>query len=227
MQVQFKNLSLERAQLKFASDGARSFTGYASVFGTVDDVGDVILPGAFSEVLAQGDTFKMYFNHGWLKGELPIGKMRVKQDEYGLRVVGAEFTDGIKQADEVALAVKHGTIDGLSVAIAADAEGVKRRSDGKGYEWSRIKRMREISVVAEPANDPARIDSVKAALDEAQSLKEIEALLREAGGFSRADACSLVARIKSLSQREADDESQAEAKELLQVIRGAVFIPKV
>jgi hypothetical protein len=39
-------------------------------------------------------------------------------------------------------------------------------------------------------------------------LKEIEALLRDAGGFSRADAVALVSRIKSLSLRDAEAEEK-------------------
>lgn len=43
----------------------------------------------------------------------------------------------------------------------------------------------------------------------AASLKEVERLLRDAAGFSRADATALVARIKSLSRGERDDETKA------------------
>lgn len=48
----------------------------------------------------------------------------------------------------------------------------------------------------------------KAAIESSNSLKEIEALLRDAGGFSRTDATALVARIKSLSRGERDDEAK-------------------
>lgn len=221
--MEFKKLKLSDTQIKFASDGKATFTGYASVFGGVDDVGDTIHKGAFAEVLAVSDEVKMYFNHGWLKGELPIGKMRLAEDDVGLYVKSAEFTDGISLAGEVASAVRHGTVDGLSVAISSDGEGIKRKSGG-GHDWFKVKRLREVSVVADPADNNARIMSVKAALDEAQTLKEIETLLREAGGFSRADAVSLVARIKSMCQSESDAEMKAR-NELRRLISGSVFIP--
>jgi HK97 family phage prohead protease len=217
--MEFKTIKLADARLKFASDKP-GFTGYASVFGVKDDVGDVVHRGAYAEVLAANDEVKMYFNHGWLKGELPIGKMRLAEDEYGLAVKSVEFTEGIKLAGEVASAVRHGTVDGLSVAISSDGEGIKRRSDG--VDWHRVKRLREVSVVAEPANDAARILSVKAALEEAGSLKDIEAVLRDVG-LSRADACALVARVKSLAHGERDAERK-QKEELLAFARKALLL---
>jgi hypothetical protein len=67
----------------------------------------------------------------------------------------------------------------------------------------------EISVVEEPADLGAKINDVKSALDACESLKEIETLLREAGGFSRADATSLVARIKSIAHGEREAQERA------------------
>ncbi len=60
---------------------------------------------------------------------------------------------------------------------------------------------------------------LKSLMDEAKSIKEIETLLREAGGFSRADATGLVARIKALSQSESDDEMKR-ADDLRQLLQG-------
>ncbi len=48
----------------------------------------------------------------------------------------------------------------------------------------------------------------KALIDAADSLKNIEAFLRDAGGFSRTDATALVSRIKSLSRGDRDTENQ-------------------
>ncbi|MGP4843316.1 hypothetical protein ACTXGQ_04220 [Marinobacter sp. 1Y8] len=61
--------------------------------------------------------------------------------------------------------------------------------------------------------------ALKSAIGEAESLKQIEALLRDAAGFSRADATALVARIKSLSRGERDDETKT--SELLAAIQAA------
>jgi hypothetical protein len=60
----------------------------------------------------------------------------------------------------------------------------------------------------------ADLHEIKTALDEAQSLKDVEALLRDAAGLSRADACALVSRIKSLAHGERDAEAKRLAGEL-------------
>ena len=61
-------------------------------------------------------------------------------------------------------------------------------------------------MVESPADEHAQISSVKSAIEDSGSLKDIEALLRDAGGFSRADACALVARVKSMQQSDSDAE---------------------
>ena len=72
-------------------------------------------------------------------------------------------------------------------------------------------------MVEEPADLGARIGSIKSALDACQSIKEIETLLREAGGFSKADATSLVGRIKRLSLGEpVGSEPEDRLKQFLQ-----------
>jgi HK97 family phage prohead protease len=219
--MEFKTIKLADTQLKFSSSGKPTFTGYASVFGVKDSAGDIVHKGAFSDALArQGGTVKMHYNHDWLYGNLPIGKMEVFEDDVGLFVKSAEFTEGIKLAGEVASALRHGTVDGLSVAIKASADGVQVRNDG--IDWLKIAQLREISIVNDPANPDARVASVKAALAEVETLKDIEAILREAG-FSRADACGLVSRVKSLAHGERDAERK-QKEELLAFARKALLL---
>lgn len=206
--MEFKQISLADADLKFADDGSlTAFSGYGAVFGGVDSYGDTIHPGAFKAAIGDGAEVKMYFNHGWIKRELPIGKMFVVEDERGLRVKSAEFTKGIKLADDVALAVKHRTVNGLSIGYRVSETGTKAKANGKGRDIHEIDFLKEVSVVDWPADQAAVID-VKTAIDEAVSLKEIESLLRDAAGFTRADACALVSRIKSLAHGDRDAETK-------------------
>lgn len=203
--MEFKSISLGDAELKFAPD--TGFTGYASKFGGVDSYGDTIHPGAFGRVAGSEAEVKMYFNHGWIKREIPIGKMRVVQDDVGLRVTSAEFTRGIRMADEAALAVQHQTVNGLSIGFRVKPESTKRKKDGPGRDIYEIDFLKEVSVVDWPADGSAVID-VKSSIEEAESLKEIESLLRDAAGFTRADACALVSRIKSLAHGDRDAETK-------------------
>lgn len=219
--MDFLTIDLKRANLKFADDGG-AFTGYASVFGGVDSHGDTIHPGAYTDVLSAVDTVKMYFNHGWVKGEMPIGKMKLSQDDIGLKVERAEFTPGLRLAQDVSYAAKHGTVDGLSIGFRPDPETTKRKSEGRGRDIYRIAYLKEVSVVDWPSDGAARLTDVKAAIDEAESLKEVERLLRDAAGFTRADATALVSRIKSLARGERDAEvtGAEEIRNLFQRITG-------
>ena len=207
--MEFKTLPLESAELKFAPESG-AFTGYAAKFGGVDSYGDTIHPGAFTGVAGSDTEVKMYFNHGWMKREMPIGKMVVAQDDIGLRVKSAEFTRGIRMADEAALAVQHRTVNGLSIGYRVKQESTKKKSDG-GRDIYNIDFLKEVSVVDWPADGAALID-VKSSIDEAESLKEIEALLRDAAGFSRTDATALVSRIKSMCRGEREAEMKASSE---------------
>lgn len=212
--MEFKQISLADAGIKFADDGTMSaFTGYGAVFGGVDSYGDTIHPGAFKAAIGDGAEVKMYFNHGWLRRELPIGKMFVYEDERGLAVKSAEFTKGIKLADDVALAVKHKTVNGLSIGYRVNESSTKSKDHGKGRDIFQIDFLKEVSVVDWPADGNALLD-VKSAIEEAESLKEIESLLRDAVGFSRADAVALVSRIKSLAHGDRDSEAKRLAAEV-------------
>jgi len=202
MSTEFKTLPLAQTQLKFTDSNTSAFSGYACVFGGVDNYGDTIYSGAFSDVLAQSNTVKMYYNHRWLDGELPIGKMQLIEDDTGLLVKHAEFTPDLPQAHAVASAIKHGTVDGLSIGFRLKPGDFSYKNNGKGRNIKRIDVLQEVSVVDYPADKAARLCDVRRAINEAVSLKQIECVLREAGSFSRSNACALVSRIKSLAHGE-------------------------
>ena len=200
-----KHIALDLAELKF--DSAGDFTGNASVFGNEDSYGDTIHPGAFFDAVGAGREVKMYFNHGWKTGQLPVGKMFVFEDSKGLRVERAEFTKGMTLAEDVKTAAQNGTLTGLSIGYVIASDGFKKKSGTAGRDIYRIKTLKEVSVVDFPADEYAQMD-IKSAIEEADSLKELEAMLRDAAGFSRADACALVSRVKSLAHGERAAESQ-------------------
>lgn len=195
--MEHKLFSLEAAEFKFSTEKPGFFTGYASKFNGVDAYGDTILPGAYAKTL-EGRTrpVQMRWNH---RGPV-IGKFTtIKEDAVGLYVEG-ELTPGHSVAEDARASMKHGAVTGLSIGYRIP-EGGSEKSEHGGRLLKQIDLV-EISVVESPADVHAQISSVKSAIDEAESLKEIETLLRDAGGFSRADACALVARIKSMQQSE-------------------------
>lgn len=195
-----KNLTIEAVNLKFAEDG-RKFSGYASVFGGVDTYGDTIMPGAYAKTIASRQRpIQLRWNH---HGDV-IGKwVEIKEDETGLYVEG-ELTPGHSKADDVYALMKHGAVNGMSIGYRV-VEGTK--NDNGGLDLHEIELV-EISVVESPADINAQVADVKSAIDEAESLKQVESLLRDAGGFSRAESVALVARIKALVQSDSDARNQ-------------------
>jgi HK97 family phage prohead protease len=205
-----KLLGLDQIEVKFDDAGAGTFEGYASVFGGTDSYGDTILPGAYKKTLKRksGDRpIRMRWNH-W--GPV-IGKwLELAEDEKGLKVKG-ELTPGHSVAQDVYASLKHGAIDGMSIGYRP----IQIRDLGDGKRELKEIELVEISVVEEPADLAARVGGVKAWLDDCDSLKDIEGRLRDAAGLSRADACALVSRIKSLAQ----GELAAEQKRLAELAR--------
>ena len=205
-----KTLAFGQTELKFNQESG-SFKGYASVWGGVDSYQDTLLKGAFLDTLKEHGIPKMFYMH---KHDMPVGKYTlVDEDSKGLWVEG-ELTPNHSLASDVRAALLHETLDGLSIG------GMLRKGDYKDgnnggriiHKWSKLI---EVSPVVFPADGAARIADVKSAIDGTESLKEIEALLRDAGGFSRADACALVARIKSMGQSDSAPEKKASFAQLL------------
>jgi hypothetical protein len=191
--MDFKQLSVDEAQIKVADDGSMRFSGYASVFGGLDAHGDRIEKGAYKGTLRGRDRrIKMRWNHF---GPV-IGKwVTVKEDEYGLYVEG-ELTPGHSVAEDVYASIKHGAVDGMSIGFRVKDYAM----DGNVRVLKKIDLV-EISVVEEPADLGARVGQVKnlgELIDEVDSLKEAESLLREAAGLSRAAATAFVSRVKGL-----------------------------
>ena len=211
--LKHKTLTLQDCSLKFAGGDVGTFSGYASVFGGVDSYKDTILPGAYKSVIERiqmgaARMPKMFINHrSW---ELPVGKWtKAYEDEKGLYMEG-ELTPGNPQAALVKAAMQHETVDGLSIGYTLSADDVDYiDKDGEKIRVIKnISELAEVSIVTFPADDAARVDlsSVKSALDEINSIKDLEDFLREAGGFSKSLATATASRAKRIfTQRESEE----------------------
>jgi HK97 family phage prohead protease len=210
-----KTLSLSDVSLKMEGDSGK-FSGYASVFGGIDSYGDTIAKGAFAETLKSG-TPKMFFNHAW---DMPIGKWTLaKEDDHGLYVEG-ELTPSLSLANDVGAAMKHGTLDGLSIG------GMLKKGDYEETKAGRLIRkwssLMEVSPVVFPADGAARIDlsSVKsidfeALLPECKTERDIERLLRDAG-LGKWEAMAIVSRAKAIFDgRDAPEDAEAKTTALI------------
>lgn len=210
-----KNLPLSDVELKLDGDTGK-FSGYASVFGGVDSYGDTIVAGAFDYTLRTHGKPKMFYGHDW---SMPIGKWTsAKETDKGLFVEG-ELTPGLSRSIDVRAALKHGTLDGLSIG------GMLKKGDYDETETGRVIRrwtkLVEVSPVVFPADGAARIDpaSVKSIdfaelIDEVETIRDFERLLRDAGGFSKQAAVALVARAKQIFGAEGEPGREEKQQKL-------------
>jgi HK97 family phage prohead protease len=209
--MQTKLLNLEALELKFVGEDM-TFAGYASVFGGVDAYGDTIDHKAYDQTLeSRTRPVRMRWNH---YGPV-IGKwMSISADGKGLYVNG-QLTPGHSTAIDVYASLKHGAIDGMSIGY------VPRLVEEMGEGRRLLKQIDlvEISVVEEPADLGAKVESVKFQLDTCNSMKEIEGFLREVGRFSKADSVALIGRVKrlALGEQEAEIKAKQEIAKLLGV----------
>lgn len=216
-----KHLLCELREIKLApnEDATMSFSGYGAVFGNVDAYGDVIDPGAFSQYLADVKAGNqgwpaMLSQHGGFgmsaDDMTPVGVWTdLSEDGIGLAVKG-QFADTPRGRELYTLMKMEPrpAIDGLSIGYIAKESIPRSKPEEPRRRLKRIDLM-EISPVTFPANRSARVASVKS-LEDLSTLSEIEDYLRDAGGFSRGEAKSLIARIKS-AQRDVGDVTQLAA----------------
>ena len=146
-------------ELKYAagsalvSDGTQ-LEGHASLFGLVDQGGDVVVRGAYAASLkrlaARGDKVRMLWQHDPAR---PIGVWdEIREDDKGLWVKGRLLPD-VAQAREAAALIAAGAIDGLSIGyrtIAAERDGKGRRLLTEVELW-------EVSLVTFPMLAEAKV----------------------------------------------------------------------
>ena len=205
---EFKKATLD-AQFKFsATEGdEREVTGYGAVFGNVDSYGDVIAPGAFAKSLAAikaGDKSMpaMLLSHN--PEALPVGVWtEMSEDGHGLRVKGKllDTTQGM----DTYKALKAGAITGLSIGFRPVEYALRSKPDEPRRTLKSVDLL-EVSVVGFPANDKARVLSVKA--DEITTIRDLEHTLRDAG-FTKSEAVRVCARFQAKAGQGEPDGDEA------------------
>lgn len=178
-----------------------TFSGYASIFGNIDDGGDVMERGAFKEFHKTRDgKVLILYQHS---SRDPIGKADVRQDDKGLYFDGQlVMEDAI--ARKAYVGMKAGTIDAMSFGFDVLPGGATITE--AGIRKVTAVKLWEISPVTFGMNELARIEAVKAA-GNITNIREYEDFLRDVGGFSRSQAKLLCLAWKSLpDQRDVDGD---------------------
>lgn len=198
-----RRIQLPLTELRFAggTEGKPfTFSGYAVRWNSINTHGEQFVRGAFADLISSGKKVHMYYNHAYLDycpqtAPYRIGKwLSLVEDDEGLSVSG-ELTPDLALANDIKAMLKHGTIDGLSIAFYAPTE--------LDYEYVndvlRFKRVDvyEISVVDEPSDRQARIDPTDQEIDAVANSRDAAALLQQVG-MSPRGAEALLSRLTQL-----------------------------
>ncbi len=168
----------EALEVTDAASGGTEISGYASLFGDVDQGGDVVQAGAYGAslktVAAEGRSIKMLWQHDPAQ---PIGVWdEVREDARGLWVKGRILSD-VEKGREAAALITAGAIDGLSIGYRT----VKATKNTKGQRLLSELELWEVSLVTFPMLPSARVGS--------KSGDALESTLREmAAAFEGARA---------------------------------------
>lgn len=150
--MDYKNFKLKLKEI--SEQGI--FEGYASVFGNVDLVGDVVEKGAFKKTISENPQLPILWQHHIDK---PIGITKsIDEDGHGLKVIG-ELNLETNQGREAYALLKQGAIKGLSIGYQVIKDTVK-----EGVRYLKELKLFEYSLVTIPANMEAAVVGVKKAI---------------------------------------------------------------
>lgn len=205
-------------ELKNVEAEGEIFTGIASAYGVVDSDNDRIMPGAFIKSLGKR-TPALLFGHE--HSGIPVGKFTKVEDTNDALVVTGSLTKGGSRTKDLADALAHGSLSGLSVGFKTN-KAVKNSYGGVDVIDAELI---EISLTGIPANPASVITSVKsinsADVGALGGIKEIESVLRELG-LSKGATKALIHAIKGMDIAEeeeeedpADDNAEEEALEAI------------
>lgn len=191
-------------------------SGYASTYGNIDRVGDVVEYGAFRKTIedfrASGRPIRMYYQHDDKEIIGAFMPYSLREDEKGLYVEG-ELNLEVQRAREIYALAKQGVISDLSIGYSIDDFELR-----DGVRYLKDLTLWEISMVNEPANPKAKITQVKSITelkDEIKTKRDLEEVLRDAG-FSRSSAKFITSLVDSKKLNEDENvevENTAELRE--------------
>ncbi len=134
-------------------DDEGRFAGYASLFGRLDDGGDMVMRGAFAESLSRRgrERVRLLFQHD---PKEPVGTWdSLREDETGLWAEG-RLVPGVPRAESLRRLIARRAIDGLSIGFRT-VKATREQGGGVRRLWQID--LWEISIVSFPMMDGARI----------------------------------------------------------------------
>jgi HK97 family phage prohead protease len=182
-------------EVKMDGDDDGTIRGYGSVFGNVDTYGDTVAKGAFTKTIADiksgaANWPAMLSQHDQMT---PIGVWTgMEENSRGLKLTGQLAPTTLGQTIYNLMKMKpRPALNGLSIGYQAKDFELHKKGQGPGGASRTLKAvdLKEISVVTFPADQFARVASVKswqedepvvdeAALAKAWAFSEFEAMRR-------------------------------------------------
>jgi HK97 family phage prohead protease len=216
-------------EVKFAAGGSPGFfEGYGSVANIIDDHNDRVAEGAFASSLSgwktKGYLPPMYFQHGPMLGgpAEPVGVWDdMAEDSKGLHVKGRMLgleTDIGRYRYEL---VKGGAMRGLSIGYKTEKADFSKEGNKTIRTLKQVK-LREVSIVDDPANSYARVHAIKAAAAQISTIREFEDFLRDVGGFSREAAKSIASGGFKAKPDPRDEAGAVELVNAIQALAGVI-----
>lgn len=183
-----------------------TFEGYGSVFHVEDSYRDIVVPGAFEKSLAgwksRNNLPPVLWQHNSAQ---PVGPyLEMFEDEAGLYVKGKLLVDDVSLAKEAHALMRAKAVTGLSIGYRTIVDEFDRET---GITTLKELDLWEVSVVTFPANEEARIESVKSI----ETRRDFEKFLRESG-FSKSEAIRIAS--KGFERRESADDNAELVKQL-------------
>jgi len=213
------------AEIKADSDDG-TFTGMASTFGNKDLVNDIIEPGAFAKSIKRRGVgrIKLLAFHN---PDEPIGRFtEIEENSKGLAVTG-ELALKVQKAQEVHELMKIGALDSLSIGFRADPSK-QQFDDARNVRILKEIDLLEVSVVTFPANERARIRTVKEMLgdNELPSVRQFEECLRDVGFGERLAKAIIADGYKAvLAERDVLDTASLSAADRIAKALQSVLTP--
>jgi HK97 family phage prohead protease len=134
-----------------------TFIGYASVYGNVDQQGDIVEKGAFTRTLQHKENqVVVLYQHDPNK---PLGLGYLEDSEQGLIIKG-ELNLDVQLAKETYALLKQGALKGLSIGYEVVKFDNTYRNKNKIRLLKELK-LWEVSLVTFPANPLSNVTSVK------------------------------------------------------------------
>lgn len=187
LQVAVKAIDLDEGQ----------FEGYAAIFGNKDSYGDVIIPGAFAETLAEdygaeGKGVPTYWCHDFKDPFKNIGStLWAKEDQRGLRV-RVQLDLETQNAKQTLKLLKEGRVNQMSFGYTVlEGAFVESEEHGFFYEIRKVK-LHEVSVVPIGANQDTEILAAKS-VDADDPASIVDMLAQASASLERVKGAMLLA----------------------------------